>query len=44
MTYDKIKVDSFKKIINGGILELLNRIRKSVGFHKELEFVPVEPW
>jgi len=40
----KIKVDGFKKIITGDLLGLLERIRKSVGFHKELEFLPVEPW
>jgi cytosine/adenosine deaminase-related metal-dependent hydrolase len=43
-SYQKIKVDSFKKIIEGDVLGLLDRIRASVGFHKELEFLPVEPW
>ncbi len=42
--YQKIKVDGFKKILDGDILGLLSRIRKSVGFHKTLEFLPVEPW
>jgi cytosine/adenosine deaminase-related metal-dependent hydrolase len=44
VSFQKIKVDSFKKIIHGDILGLLDRIRKSVGFHKELEFIPVEEW
>lgn len=42
--FQKIKVDGFKKILDGDILGLLSRIRKSVGFHKTLEFLPVEPW
>ena len=44
VSYQKIKVDSYKKVIHGEVLELLERIRKSVGFHKELEFLPVEAW
>jgi len=44
ISYQKVKVDSFKKIIHGDVLGLLDRIRKSVGFHKELEFLPVEEW
>jgi len=42
--YQQIKVDSYRKIIHGDILGLLERIRKAVGFHKELPFLPVEHW
>lgn len=42
--YQKIRVDSYKKVIDGDILGLMERIRKAVGFQKELEFLPVEPW
>jgi 5-methylthioadenosine/S-adenosylhomocysteine deaminase len=42
--FQKVKVDSFRKVVEGDILGLMERIRNSVGFHKELEFMPVEPW
>ena len=44
ISFQKIKVDKYKKIIHGDILGLLDRIRKAVGFEKHLEFLPVEPW
>jgi hypothetical protein len=44
ISFQKIRVDSYKKIIEGDVLGLLERIRKAVGFHKELEFLPIEPW
>ncbi|RME91973.1 MAG: hydrolase [Candidatus Hydrogenedentota bacterium] len=40
----KIKVAGHKKVVDGDILGLLDRVRKAVGFHKELAFLPVEPW
>jgi len=42
--FQKVKVDSFKKVVNGDMLGLMDRVRKAVGFHKELEFIPVEAW
>lgn len=42
--FQKVKVAGSKKIVAGDILGLLDRIRKSVGFHKELAYLPVEPW
>ena len=44
ISFQKIKVDKYKKIIHGDILGLLDRIREAVGFEKNLEFLPVEPW
>ena len=42
--YQKIKVASSKKVIEGDLLGLLERIRFAVSFHKEFPFLPVEPW
>jgi len=42
--FQKIRVENKKKIIEGDVLGLLDRIRKSVGFNKEFEFLPVKPW
>ena len=42
--YQKIKVASSKKIIEGNVLGLLEKIRSTVSFHKEFPFLPVEPW
>ena len=42
--FQKLKVDSYKKIINGDLLGLMERIREAVGFNKKLEFLPVETW
>ena len=42
--YQKVKVASCKKIIEGDILGLLEKIRKSLSFHKEFPFLPVESW
>lgn len=44
LDYQKIKVAGAQKIIGGDILGMLQRIRDAVGFHKELAFLPVEPW
>lgn len=44
VSFQKVRVDSFKKIIDGDILGLLDRIRNATGFHKILEFLPVETW
>ena len=42
--YQKVKVVNNKKIVVGDILGLLDRVRKAVGFKKELAYLPVEPW
>lgn len=42
--YEKVKVAGHRKIVNGEILPLIDRVRESVKFEKELEFLPVEPW
>ena len=42
--YQKVKVASSRKIIEGDLLGLLERVRKAVSFHKELPFLPIEPW
>ena len=42
--YQKVKVVNNKKIVAGDILGLLDRVRKAVGFKKELAYLPVEPW
>lgn len=42
--FQKIKVAGEKKVIDGDVLGLLERVRRAVGFHKELAFLPVEPW
>lgn len=42
--FQKIKVAGSKKVIEGDVLGLLERVRQSVGFRKELEYLPVEPW
>ena len=42
--YQKIKVASSKKIIEGDLLGLLERVRSSVSFKKEFPFLPIEPW
>ncbi len=38
----EIKIDNVKKLIIGDPLSLLARIRKLVGFHKQLPFLPIE--
>ena len=42
--YQKVKVASFKKIIEGDVLGLLEKIRSAVSLHKEFPFLPIEPW
>ena len=42
--FQKVKVDSYKKIINGDLLGLLEKVRDAVGFQKTFEFLPVEAW
>ena len=44
ISFQKVKVGGSRKIVDGDILGLLDRVRKAVGFHKELAFLPVEPW
>lgn len=41
--YQNIIVDGHPRIIHGDVLGLIDRVRKSVGFKKELAFLPVEP-
>ena len=42
ITYETMKVASSKKIIVGSPVGLLEKIRQSVKFHKELPFLPIE--
>lgn len=42
--YQKILVAGHRKIIDGDLLGLLERVRKAVKYHKILDFLPVEPW
>ncbi len=42
--YQKIKVASSRKIIEGDLLGLLKEVRDAVSFHKEFPFLPIEPW
>ena len=42
--YQKIKVATSRKIIEGDLLTLLERVRSAVSFDKEFPFLPVEPW
>jgi len=44
ISFQKIKVASHRKIVDGDILGLIRRVRKAVGFKKDFEFLPVEPW
>ncbi|MDH5716059.1 MAG: amidohydrolase family protein [Spirochaetia bacterium] len=41
--FQKIKVAGSKKIIEGDVLGLLNRIKNSVNFDKKFDFLPIEP-
>ncbi len=41
-SYQHLRVANSHKIIDGNVLELLQRIRESVGFHKELPFLPID--
>ncbi len=42
--YQKIKVAASRKIIEGDLLALLERVKRSVSFDKKFPFLPVEPW
>ncbi len=42
--FQKILVNGHRKILDGDVLGLLDRVRQAVKFRKQLDFLPVEPW